>query len=113
MVVFPFGVGRRGSLPIAPRAEPALRHLPLAPEARDVGDRAAWRSAAVDVDADLAVGADMDSHGPGVAADGAVLHEDLIARGVGLIVSRDLAWLAAERTLHFAVTHKSRSTRAH
>ncbi len=35
--------GRPRSLPIAPRARPALRHLPLAPEARDV-DRA-WRPA--------------------------------------------------------------------
>ena len=36
--------GRHGSLPVlprAPRARPALRHLPLAAEARDV-DRA-WR----------------------------------------------------------------------
>src|SRR5579871_3053333 len=33
--------GRPRSLPIAPRAAPALRHLPLAPEARDI-DRN-WR----------------------------------------------------------------------
>src|SRR5215469_10899030 len=33
--------GRSRSLPIAPRSGPALRHLPLAPESRDI-DRA-WR----------------------------------------------------------------------
>ena len=41
----------------------------------------------------------MHGHGPGAAADRAVLHEHLIPDGVGVVVGRDLARLAAERTL--------------
>src|SRR3954471_23151577 len=61
----------------------------------------ASRSAALDVEADLAVGADVDRHGPRPAADPAVLDEHLIADLPRIVIGSDFTRLPAERAFDF------------